>query len=122
VIHVADGGPGTFVGDNVTVGHMAMLHACRLEDACFVGMKACIMDGTVVESGALVAAGALVTPGKRVLSGQLWAGTPARYLRSVTEMERMYFLWSAENYVGVAARHRERLLGQTKPAVLRVQT
>lgn len=75
VIHVSNSLQGTYIGDDVTVGHMALLHACTIEDGAFVGMKACVMDGAVVEAGAMVAAGALVTPGKRVPKGQLWAGS-----------------------------------------------
>lgn len=84
VIHVSRIRPeGTVIGADVTVGHMALIHACTLEDECFVGMKACVMDGAIVERHALVAAGALITPGKRVLSGQLWAGAPARHVRDL---------------------------------------
>src|SRR5690606_27614238 len=87
VVHVSHRDGPTVIGDEVTVGHLALLHACTLEDRSFVGMKACVMDGAVVESGAMVAAGALVTPGKRVPSGQLWAGSPARPMRDLTEAE-----------------------------------
>ena len=58
-----------------------------IEDNCFIGMSATVMDGAVVEKGAMVAAGALVTPGKRVESGQLWAGTPAKYIRDISAAE-----------------------------------
>jgi carbonic anhydrase/acetyltransferase-like protein (isoleucine patch superfamily) len=73
----------TLIGDDVTIGHMVVLHGCTLEDRCMVGIKAVVMDGVVVESGAMVAAGALVTPGKRVRKGELWAGSPARKLREL---------------------------------------
>jgi carbonic anhydrase/acetyltransferase-like protein (isoleucine patch superfamily) len=99
VIHVTrDTGP-THIGSGVTIGHSALLHACTLEDDCFIGMRATVMDGAVVESGAMVAAGALVTPGKRVRSGQLWAGSPAKYFRDLTPEEKAFFAISAENYV-----------------------
>ncbi len=105
VIHVSSTLQGTYIGADVTVGHMALLHACTVEDAAFIGMKACVMDGAYVESGAMVAAGALVTPGKRVPSGQLWAGSPARYMRDLTEAERAHILYSAKHYVELAARY-----------------
>jgi len=91
VIHEATNTYGTYIGDDVTVAHMVLLHACTLEDNCFIGMSATVMDGAVIEKGAMVAAGALVTPGKRVKSGQLWAGTPAKYLRDISadEIEMM---------------------------------
>ena len=87
VVHVDSRKYGTFIGDNVTIGHAAVIHACTLEDRCFVGMQACVMDGAVVETGAMVAAGALVSPGKTVKAGQLWAGTPARYMRDCADQE-----------------------------------
>ena len=87
VVHVDSQKYGTFIGDNVTIGHAAVIHACTLEDRCFVGMQACVMDGAVVETGAMVAAGALVSPGKTVKAGQLWAGTPARYMRECGDRE-----------------------------------
>lgn len=108
VIHCNHGGQGAHIGDRVTVGHMALLHDCTLQDDSFVGMRACVMDGAVVESGAMVAAGALVTPGKRVLSGELWAGSPARPMRALTEAERARFVWSADHYARLA---REYLTG-----------
>lgn len=107
VIHVTGGGHGTRIGDGVTVGHMAVLHACTLEDGSFVGMTACVMDGAVVESGAMVAAGALVTPNKRVPSGELWAGSPARFMRKLTEAEKDYIPVSADKYAKLAAEYRE---------------
>ena len=87
VVHVDSRKYGTFIGDNVTIGHAAVIHACTLEDRCFVGMQACVMDGAVLETGAMVAAGALVPPGKTVKAGQLWAGTPARYMRDCADQE-----------------------------------
>ena len=77
IIHVSSTGHGTHIGDDVTVGHMAVLHDCTLQNRSFVGIKACVMDGAMVESGAMVAAGALVAPGKVVRRGELWAGVPA---------------------------------------------
>jgi carbonic anhydrase/acetyltransferase-like protein (isoleucine patch superfamily) len=102
VIHVTTGGHGTYIGDDVTVGHCALLHACTVESGAFIGMQACLMDGVVVESGGMVAAGALVTPGKRVAAGQLWAGSPAKHIRDVNEQEAGFMPVSAERYAGLA--------------------
>lgn len=99
VIHVTRKTNTTIIGSNVTIGHSALLHGCVLEDGCFIGMRATLMDGVVVESGAQVAAGALVTPNKRVPSGQLWAGSPAKYFRDLTPEEQKFIAISAENYV-----------------------
>ncbi len=81
VIHIESTTHSTFIGDDVNIGHGAIVHACTLEDGCFIGMGAIVMDGAVVESKAMVAAQALVTPGKRVKSGELWAGVPAKFMR-----------------------------------------
>ena len=111
VIHVAktnlkgDDLP-TVIGDRVTIGHCALLHACRLEDESFVGMRATVLDGAVVESGAMVAAGALVTAGKRVPSGELWAGSPAKFFRKLKPEEVAFFRTSAEKYAELGQRHK----------------
>ncbi|MEM7444233.1 MAG: gamma carbonic anhydrase family protein [Pseudomonadota bacterium] len=107
VIHCNYDGQGAHIGSGITVGHMALLHDCTLEDDSFVGMRACVMDGAVVESGAMVAAGALVTPGKRVKSGELWAGSPARPMRALSAEERARFKWSADHYAALAREYRE---------------
>ena len=117
VIHVnqeKDGGRGKNgfacrIGADVTVGHLALLHACTLEDGSFVGMKACVMDGAVVETGGMVAAGALLTPGKRVRKGELWAGSPAKLMRALTPAEAEMFRWTVEHYVERAHSYRATL-------------
>ena len=109
VMHVATHGPGCYIGDDVSVGHMALLHACTLEDGAFVGMKACVMDGAVVESGGMVAAGALVTPGKRVKAGELWAGSPAKAMRELNDDDRRNMAWTASHYIDLAREHREEV-------------
>lgn len=98
VIHCTRGGGKTIIGDNVTIGHKALLHACILQDECFVGMGAILMDGVVVETGAMVAAGSLVTPNKRIKKGEIWAGNPANFFRNMTQEETDYIMISANNY------------------------
>lgn len=102
VIHVSSTGQGTYIGDDVTVGHQALLHACTIEDECFIGMQACLMDDVFVETGAMIAAGALVTPGKRIPSGELWAGRPAKKMRDLTAEESAHITYSAGHYVRLA--------------------
>lgn len=106
IVHVTGGKLGTYIGSDITIGHGAILHACTLEDSCFIGMGATILDGVVVESGAMVAAGAVVTPGKRVKSGELWAGNPARLMRPLSQQEQDFFPVSAAGYVSLAGRYR----------------
>ena len=99
------GGMPTLIGDNVTVGHQALIHACTIESGAFIGMAAVVMDGALVEGGAMVAAGALVTPGKRVAAGQLWGGRPAKLMRSLTEQELQELPYLSEHYRGTAASY-----------------
>ncbi len=105
ICHVTKGSGPLTIGDDVTIGHSAVIHACTLEDGSFVGMGAVVMDGAVVQSGAMVAAGAVVTPGKVVKKGQIWAGTPAKYFRDMTEDETSYIPWSAKHYVELAKEY-----------------
>jgi carbonic anhydrase/acetyltransferase-like protein (isoleucine patch superfamily) len=106
VVHVTTDGHAAYVGADVTVGHNAIIHACTIEDRVLIGMGATVMDGVVVETGAMVAAGALVTYGKRVPSGELWAGSPARCIRRVTDEEREQIDVSARNYALLAEEYR----------------
>ena len=99
VVHVAARGLMTVIGRNVSVGHMALLHACEVQDGAFVGMHSTVLDGAVVESEAMVAAGAVVTPGKIVRRGELWAGNPAQKLRDLSEKDLETFKWAAAHYV-----------------------
>ena len=100
-----EGGP-TIIGDYVTIGHSAIIHACNINDYSFIGMGAIIMDLAIIEKYSMVAAGAVVTPGKIVKSGQIWAGNPAKYLRDLTEKERDYIKISAKNYWDLAKEYK----------------
>lgn len=102
VIHMTSTTQGTYIGDEVTVGHMALLHSCTIEDRVLIGMQSCVMDDVLVEAEAMVAAGSLVTPGKRIASRQLWAGRPARYVRDLTDEEVAHLRKSADDYVRVS--------------------
>lgn len=108
VIHVTRNGHPTRIGSGITIGHSAILHACTLEDNCFIGMGALIMDDVIVESGAMVAAGSMVTPGKRVPKGELWAGRPAKLFRKLTQEEIDFIPISAANY----AKHVNEYLAE----------
>lgn len=122
VVHVAGRGLMTIVGRNVSVGHMALLHACEIQDDSFVGMNATVLDGAVVESGAMVAAGAVVTPRKIVRKGELWAGNPAQKLRDITEKDLEMFRRVVVHYIALGNAHRpseqvaEQKVGEQKAA------
>lgn len=109
VIHIASRGVGTVVGRNVTVGHLALLHACEVQDDAFIGMHSTVLDEAIVETGAMVAAGAVVTPRKIVRSGELWAGNPAVKMRDITEKDIASFKRSAAGYVNLARSYRDVL-------------
>jgi len=106
VIHVTHDGPygtpggfATMIGEDVTIGHGAIVHACVIEDACLIGMGATVLDGAIVRRHGFVGAGAVVPPGKEVGSGELWLGNPARCVRRLSDTEREQLLYSAAHYV-----------------------
>ncbi|SDM81547.1 Carbonic anhydrase or acetyltransferase, isoleucine patch superfamily [Franzmannia pantelleriensis] len=102
ITHASDFNPGGHpltIGDDVTIGHKAILHGCTLGSRILVGMGAIVMDGAVVEDEVIIAAGAVVTPGKRLEGGHVYAGNPAKPLRALKESERAFFTYTAGNYV-----------------------
>ena len=111
VLHITHAGPYNpdgwplVIGDEVTVGHNATLHGCTVGNRVLVGMGAIVMDGAIVEDEVVIAAGALVTPGKRLASGYLYAGSPARQVRSLSDKEIDYFSYSAANYAALKDRY-----------------
>lgn len=107
IVHVNAGAEwACVIGDDVTIGHAAIIHACRLHDRAFVGMGATVLDGAVIEEGGMLAAGALLTPGKRIGRQELWAGVPARKLRDMPDEERAGLNQNAIHYADLAARYR----------------
>ena len=92
------------IGDDVTIGHKALLHACEIKDRVLVGMGAIVMDGTVVKEETMIAAGSVVPPRKTLESGYLWVGNPARKVRELTDKEKKYLGYSAEHYVRLKER------------------
>lgn len=94
------------IGDNVTVGHGAIIHACRIDNATLIGMGAVVLNGARIETEAMIAAGAVVVPGCRVESGMLYAGIPAKMLRRLTTEEISHIHQSARNYQRYATQHQ----------------
>lgn len=108
ITHASDYNPGGWpliIGCDVTIGHNATLHGCTLGDRILIGMGSIVMDGAVIEDEVVIGAGALVTPGKVLESGYLYAGTPAKRRRALTESERAYFRYSARNYAKLKDQH-----------------
>jgi carbonic anhydrase/acetyltransferase-like protein (isoleucine patch superfamily) len=87
-VHVADGLLPAIVGQRVTVGRFALVHACTIENDCLLCDGAVVMDGSHVGAGAVIAAGALVPPGKTLEGGMLYAGNPAKPVREISPPER----------------------------------
>ncbi len=104
-----DGGWPLLIGEDVTIGHNATLHGCVIGNRVLVGMGATVMDGAVVEDDVVIAAGALVTPKKTLRSGFLYAGSPAREMRPLSDGEMNYFCYSANNYVKLKDQHISEL-------------
>jgi carbonic anhydrase/acetyltransferase-like protein (isoleucine patch superfamily) len=103
-IDAAQTGYSLVIGDDVTVGHKAMLHACTIGNRVLVGMGAIVMDGVIIEDETIIAAGSLVPPRKTLESGYLWVGNPAKKSRELTDKEKQYLKYSAEHYVRLKAR------------------
>ncbi len=115
VLHVDSPRPGheaghpTIVGEEVLIGHLAMVHGCILHDRAFVGLGAIVMDGCEIEGEAMLAAGAMLTPGRKIPSGQLWAGRPAKYVRDLRPADVESMRAGVAHYVELPRRHREAL-------------
>ena len=107
VVHLSDDF-GAIVGNDVTVGHRALIHACTIEDGVLIGMGAIIMDGATIGPRSVVAAGALVTPGTQIPPDSLVMGSPAKIVRELDKDERKEGRRLAEKYVTVAQHHRGR--------------
>jgi carbonic anhydrase/acetyltransferase-like protein (isoleucine patch superfamily) len=111
ILHVARGTLACIVGDDVTVGHAAIVHACTIENRGFVGMGATVLDGAVIEEGGMLAAGALLSPGKRIGRGELWMGAPAKFVRMVSDAQRAGNDAGTAHYVELAAHYKASLAG-----------
>ena len=103
------GGQPTLIGNDVTVGHKVILHACTVEDYCLIGMGAIVMDKAVVRTRVTVGAGSVVPSGKILESGFLYVGSPVKQVRPLSDRELEFLEYSAQNYRRLKDRHREML-------------
>ena len=106
--HLADDHP-LVIGQYVTVGHGAVIHACEVDDECLIGMNSTILDGAKIGRQSIVAANSLVPAGMQVPEGSLVAGVPAKVKRELTQEERDKLKAWAEKYLLVAKAHRQNL-------------
>jgi len=113
VLHITHAGPYNpdgfplIIGNDVTVGHKALLHGCTVSDRVLVGMGAIVMDGAIIEEEVILAAGSIVPPGKVLESGFLYRGSPAKQARPLSDKERSFFSYTAQNYVKLKDQHIE---------------
>ncbi len=111
VLHVTHAGPydpeghDLVIGDEVTIGHKAMIHGCTIESQCLIGMGSVVMDNAIIHSKVVLGANSLVPPGRELEGGFLWVGSPARKIRPLTDEEISFFQYSAENYVKLKDRY-----------------
>mgnify|MGYP000196773247 CR=1 FL=1 len=118
VLHITHAGPFNpdgfplTIGSDVTVGHKALLHGCTVKDRVLVGMGAIVMDGAIIEEDVILAAGSIVPPGKVLESGFLYRGSPAKQTRPLSDKEKSFFSYTANNYVNLKNKHLEDLKQQ----------
>ena len=106
-IHVMNQTGPTHIGDDVTIGHNAMVHGCTIHDRVLIGIHATILDEAIIPSDVIIAAGTLVPPGKKLESGFLYMGSPAKKARELTDEEIASIRQSADNYVKYQRAYRQ---------------
>ncbi|HHX36042.1 MAG TPA: gamma carbonic anhydrase family protein [Gammaproteobacteria bacterium] len=105
VLHITHAGPYNpdgyplVIGEDVTIGHQALLHGCSIGSRVLIGMASIVMDGACIDDDVVLGAGSLVPPGKHLASGYLYVGRPARRVRALNEEEMAFFSYGAANYV-----------------------
>ncbi len=103
IVHCSLGRSKTIIGKNVSVGHNAIIHGCIIHDNCLIGMGAIVMDNAIVEENVIVGAGSLVLENSVLESGYLYAGSPVRKIKKLTDNQREVLLENASNYVEYAS-------------------
>ncbi len=99
---------GVVIGDNVTIGHGAIVHGCTIKNNVMIGMGAIVLDGAVIEENSIIGAGALITGGKTIPAGSLAFGNPFRIVRGLTEQEIKSVSDNAQSYVDEARDYKTK--------------
>ena len=111
VVHVDVDTPTT-IGDNVTIGHGAIIHACTIGNNCLIGMGSIVLNEAVIPDNTLVGAGALIPPGKTYPEGSLLVGSPAKAIRKLNEEELDRIRLNAEHYVQAAKTYQQQMVAK----------
>lgn len=107
VVHITAGKAATTIGDDVTVGHMVLLHGCTVGHRCLIGMGSTLLDGAEIGDESLVAAGSLVTPGTKIPARSFAMGRPARVMRGIREEDLVWIREAGRLYVEYARAFRD---------------
>jgi carbonic anhydrase/acetyltransferase-like protein (isoleucine patch superfamily) len=106
ILHIEGGKFPCILGDDVSIGHGAIVHGCQIANSALIAMGAIVLNGVKVGEGAVVGAGSLVPEGKEIPAGTLWMGFPARYVRDLREEERERFKRTPQVYSSLKERYR----------------
>ena len=109
VIHTSRFEGPTHIGNNITIGHMALIHACTIYDNAFIGMQSTIMDKAIIEEGGFLGAGSLLSPNKIIRKNELWIGRPAKFVRMVTSEDVEIMQSNVQNYLDLAKDYKRSL-------------
>lgn len=99
------GGRKLVIGNDITIGHACIIHACTIEDLCLVGMGSTLLDACIVHTGAMIGANSLVPLNKELEGGFLWVGNPVKKVRKLKDSEKEFLKFSAESYAKLKQRH-----------------
>ncbi len=109
VVHVTAGTASTTIGDDVTIGHSAVIHGCTIGNHCLVGMGSIVLDGAILEDECFIAAGSIVSPNTRIAARTLALGRPARFVKKLAEADLAALRSASEHYVEYARVFGEQL-------------